>query len=323
MKILMIGGTGIISSAVTKLCLEKGYDVFLLNRGESRKLPDGAKHIKADIRKQNEVKVLLEDHKFDSVVDWISFTREHAENDFELFRNRTKQFIYISSASAYLKPVKSLPVKEDFPLGNPVWEYSRNKIAGESFLTEKRLSEDFPVTIVRPSHTYDKTKIPLPGYWTTLKRMIDGKPIIIHGDGTSLWTLTHTNDFAKGFLALIGNESAIGETYNITSDEYLTWDEICKTMAAAINVIPKIVHVPSDIILKYDREWGEGLLGDKAYSMIFDNTKIKSLAPEFKSEVSFEKGAKEIVMWYLENKERQIVDIEKDKLMDFLAEKFR
>ncbi|MCF8414328.1 MAG: SDR family oxidoreductase, partial [Melioribacteraceae bacterium] len=280
MKILMIGGTGIISSAVTKLCLEKGYDVFLLNRGESRKLPDGAKHIKADIRKQNEVKVLLEDHKFDSVVDWISFTREHAENDFELFRNRTKQFIYISSASAYLKPVKSLPVKEDFPLGNPVWEYSRNKIAGESFLTEKRLSEDFPVTIVRPSHTYDKTKIPLPGYWTTLKRMIDGKPIIIHGDGTSLWTLTHTNDFAKGFLALIGNESAIGETYNITSDEYLTWDEICKTMAAAINVIPKIVHVPSDIILKYDREWGEGLLGDKAYSMIFDNTKIKSLAPE-------------------------------------------
>lgn len=323
MKVLFIGGTGVISSSCSELCIERGIDLYLLNRGKSfRTPPKEAKVISGDIRNYDEVKLLLSKHSFDVVVDWIAYNEEQVRADYNLFRDKVDQFIFISSASAYHKPTLKLPITEDTPLYNPFWKYSQAKIDCENFLMKKYDEEKFPVTICRPSHTYDKTKVPLKSDFTFLNRIKHGKKIIMHDDGNSLWTLTHTLDFAKGFVGLIGNPKTIGEAYHITSDEALTWNTIAETLAQKIGVEPNIAHVPSGFITKYDEEWGVGLIGDKANNMVFDNSKIKNIAPEFKAVISFDQGAKEIVDWYFSNKDWQVVNHELDILMDKIIDDF-
>lgn len=315
MKILFIGGTGVISSSCSQLSLDKGYELFLLTRGKSfRTAPAGANIIKGDINDKDSIKNILAGHKFDVVVNWIAFNQKDVERDFELFRDKTEQYIFISSASAY-SPQRKLPITEETPLENPYWAYSRAKIDCENYLTQKYSEEKFPVTIVRPSHTYDKTKTPLRVEYLPFYRMKNGKEIIIHDDGKSLWTLTHTKDFAKGFVGLLGNKKTVGEKYHITSDEVLSWNKIAETLAAKAGYELKIVHIPSETIAKYDEEWGAGLFGDKANDAVFDNLKIKNIVPEFNANIPFEKGAEEIAEWYSDPK-NQIVNYELDSLMD-------
>lgn len=300
MKILFIGGTGVISSACSDLCIQKGYELWLLNRGNSfRPVPKGANLLIADIRQPQEVKSILSEHFFDVIVDFISFETLHLQNNFKIFKDRFKQYIFISTASAYHKPVINLPITESTPLKNPFWEYSRKKIACEEYLMAHYVESNLPVTIVRPSHTYDKTMVPLPlGRFTSLYRLMNQQKIIIHGDGTSLWTLTHHQDFAVGLIGLIGNYKTLGETFHITSDEILTWNEIVATYGYILGVVPDIVHIPSDFISLYDKEWGDGLLGDKAHSKFFDNSKIKHFVPEYNPKITWSRGAGEILDWY-------------------------
>lgn len=317
MKVLFIGGTGVISAACSKLALERGIELFLLNRGEStRPVPEGAKILRGDIRDKDSAKNALGEHKFDAVVDWIAFMPEHIETDLELFRGKTNQYIFISSASAYQTPPVNLPVTESTPLANPFWQYSRDKIACEDRLLKAYREEQFPITIVRPSHTYDRTMLPLKGRYTVIDRMRKGKKVIVHGDGTSLWVLTHTSDFAKGFVGLLGNSRAIGEAFQITSDALLTWNEIYELAARAAGTTAEIVHIPSEVIARYDAEWGAELLGDKAHSMIFDNTKIKRVVPDYMATTPFSRGIEEIIAWFDADESRQIVDERLDQLMD-------
>lgn len=304
-KILFIGGTGIISSACTPAALAAGFEVTLLNRGQtSRPIPPGVEILPANYHDLEEVKRQLAGKNFDCVVNWIAFTPDQVRRDIELFSERVEQYVFISSASAYQTPPQSLPVTEATPLENPFWEYSRNKIACENELTRVGDTHNFPYTIVRPSHTYDRTLMPFRGGATYLERMLKGKEVIVHGDGTSLWVLTHHQDFAKGFVGLLCEEKAKWNVYHITSDELLTWNQILMDLADAAGVDPKIVHIPSEVIQRYDPDWGASLLGDKSHSMIFDNSKIKELVPGFKAEIPFHQGAKEIVSWYLEDVER-------------------
>lgn len=317
MKILFIGGTGVISSASSALAVEQNHELYLLNRGTSlRPAPKGAHQLTADFHDPAAVKNALGSHKFDVVVDWIAFQPGQIESDIRIFQSITSQFIFISSASAYQTPPACLPVTEETPLENPFWEYSRNKIACEKILTDAFQKQKFPMTIVRPSHTYDKTLLPFDGHWTVVDRMRRGKPIIVHGDGTSLWTLTHHRDFARGFVGLLGNQRAIGQAVHITSDEWLNWNQIYGMIAGAAGVTPAIVHIPSDVINKYDQGWGAGLLGDKSISMIFDNSKIKNLVPGFHCDIPFAQGAEEIIQWYDANPERKTIDPAFDQLCD-------
>ncbi|NLG70568.1 MAG: SDR family oxidoreductase [Chloroflexi bacterium] len=309
MKVLFIGGTGIISSACSKLALEKGIDLYLLNRGQSvRPVPEGAQVLTADIRSPDTVREAIGNQTFDVVVDWVAYTPEHVQTDLDLFRGRTGQYIFISSASAYQTPPARLPVTESTVLDNPCWKYSQDKIACEELLVRVYREEKYPITIVRPSHTYDCTSLPVRGGYTVVDRMLKGKKVIVHGDGTSLWTLTHHADFAKGFVGLLGNPHAIGEAYHITSDEWLTWNQIFTTIARAFGTEADIVHVPSDLIAAYDPEWGASLLGDKAHSFILDNSKIKRLVPDFVCTIPFARGAEEIAAWYREDPARCRVD---------------
>ena len=318
MKVLFIGGTGIISSACSELAAREGIDLYLLNRGQTvdRPAPIGATVLFGDIRDRASSEAALAGHNFDAVVDWIAFTPDHVQADIDLFRSRTGQYVFISSASVYQTPPASLPVTESTLLDNPYWDYSRNKIACEELLVRAYRDEKFPMTIVRPSHTYDATKIPLMGGYTSLQRMKDGKPLLVHGDGTSLWTLTHHRDFAKGFVPLLGNQRALGEAIHITSDEWLTWNQIYEIMASALGTPAELVHVPSELINAFDPLHGAGLLGDKSHSMIFDNSKIKRLAPGFACTIPFSWGAHEIVAWHEADPARQQVDPYVDALMD-------
>ncbi|MCB0250793.1 MAG: SDR family oxidoreductase [Anaerolineae bacterium] len=318
MKVLFIGGTGIISSACSELAAREGIDLYLLNRGQTvdRPAPIGATVLFGDIRDRASSEAALAGHNFDAVVDWIAFTPDHVQADIDLFRSRTGQYVFISSASVYQTPPASLPVTESTLLDNPYWDYSRNKIACEELLVRAYRDEKFPMTIVRPSHTYDATKIPLMGGYTSLQRMKDGKPLVVHGDGTSLWTLTHHRDFAKGFVPLLGNQRALGEAIHITSDEWLTWNQIYEIMASALGTPAELVHVPSELINAFDPLHGAGLLGDKSHSMIFDNSKIKRLAPGFACTIPFSWGAHEIVAWHEADPARQQVDPYVDALMD-------
>ncbi|MFA6598908.1 MAG: NAD-dependent epimerase/dehydratase family protein [Ignavibacteriaceae bacterium] len=323
MKILFIGGTGVISSACSELCIERGFDLFLLNRNQSVKKPHpDAKVILADIRDVDTVKEKLSKEKFDVVVDWIAYSEEHVKNDFELFNDRTDQYIFISSASTYHKPPIKAPLTEDTPLHNPFWEYSQNKINCENYLMQKFHEQKFPATICRPSHTYDKTRFPLYGNFTAFNRMKLNKNIIIHGDGKTLWTLTNAKDFAKGFIGLIGNPKTIGESYHITSDEVLTWNQIAETIAAAAGLELKITHMSAEFISKYDAEWGRNITGDKGYDTTFDNSKIRSVVPDFKATIPYHEGVKEVIDWYSE-KENQIVNAEVDLMMDKMIEDFK
>jgi len=318
MKVLFIGGTGIISSACSELALQRGIELYLLNRGQSpRPIPVGAKVLRGDIRQLSSVAAVLGELSFDSVVNWVAYTPDQVQSDLEIFRDRTKQYVFISSASAYQTPPGFLPVTESTPLHNPFWGYSRDKAACEELL-EQAAGAGFPITIVRPSHTYDRTLLPFHGGYTTVARMRAGKPVVVHGDGTSLWTLTHHRDFAVGFVGLLGNPHALGQTFQITSDEWLSWNQIHQIIGLAAGAEPELVHVPSDLIAAYDPKWGAGLLGDKAHSMIFDNSKIRRLVPDFHPVIPFWQGAKEIIDWHDEDQTRQVVDPHVDLMQDKL-----
>src|SRR5580693_5310252 len=311
LKVLFIGGTGVISSACARVAVEHGIDLFVLNRGHStdRPLPPGVTTLRADAREPRSVRQEIKDLDFDAVVNWVAFTPDQVQTDIELFSGRTGQYVFISSASAYQTPPARVPVTESTPLRNPYWQYSRDKIACEDLLTEAYREENFPATIVRPSHTYDQTSIPFDGKWTALARMRAGKEVVVHGDGTSLWTLTHHADFAQGFVPLLAHPRTVGDVFHITSDDVLTWDQIAHSLAAALGVTPRIVHVPSDAIAAADPQWGAGLIGDKAHSMVFDNTKVRRLVP----------GARQIADWYLADPARQVTDQALDGVMDKLA----
>jgi len=323
MKALFIGGTGNISSACVELALARGIEVTLLNRGTSGRLvPNGAHVVNGDIRDQKSVRAALGSCSFDVVADFVAFTPGHIETDLELFRRRTGQYIFISSASTYQTPPAILPVTESTVLDNPYWEYSRNKTACEERLVRAYREEKFPITIVRPSHTYSAPYVPVEGGWTTIDRMLRGEPVIVHGDGTSLWTLTHATDFAKGFVGLMGNAHAIGEAFHITSDEWLTWNQIYEILAAAAGVKPTLVHVPSDLIAAYDKAWGESLLGDKTHSFILDNSKVKHLVPDFICTTPFSRGAEEIIAWHMADPARQQVDPAFNALCDRILQAY-
>jgi nucleoside-diphosphate-sugar epimerase len=317
MRVLFIGGTGIISSASTRLAAERGIKLTLLNRGRSdRPVPDGVETVRADIRNPASVESALAGRTFDAVVDWVCFTAEHAETDLRLFSRRTGQFVFISSASAYQTPPSRLPVTESTPLVNPFWEYSRNKIACEEIFVRAHRDARFPAVIVRPSHTYDRTLLPTHGRYTDIDRMRRGRKIVVHGDGSSLWTLTHHMDFAVGLVGLLGNPRALGEAFHITSDETLTWDQIAGILGRAAGAEPKIVHVPSELIAAYFPDWGESLLGDKTHSMVFDNTKIRCLVPDFNPSIPFSRGAEEILAWYDADPSRRATDGAYEKTLD-------
>lgn len=323
MKILFIGGTGIISSACTELAIVQGFDVTLLNRGQSnRPAPAQARQIQADIRNLAEAQAALSNAHFDVVVNWVAFAPEHIEIDLALFTGRAGQYIFISSASAYQTPPARLPITESTPLHNPFWHYSRQKIACEDRLMQAYRETGFPVTIVRPSHTYNQTRLPMKGRYTVVQRMRQGKKVVVHGDGTSLWTLTHHSDFAKGFVGLLGHSAAIGNAFHITSDEVLTWNQIFEQVAAAAGATADMVHISSATIARHDPAWGDSLLGDKAHSMIFDNRKIKQLVPEFVATIPFWQGAKEIMAWHDADPARQQIDPAFDQLLDDLIARY-
>ena len=324
MRVLFVGGTGIISSACTRLAVERGIELFVLNRGRrARPIPDSVTRLPADIRDPETARQAIGKLEFDAVVDWVAFTPEHVEIDLALFVGRTAQFIFISSASAYQTPPDSLPVTEETPLGNPIWQYSRDKIACEARLMRAFREDRFPCTIVRPSHTYDCTLSPPRGGWTVIERMRRGAPVVVHGDGSSVWTLTHHRDFATGLVGLLGRADAVGEAFHITSDEWLTWDRINRTLARAAGASVEIVHVPSDIIRRYDPAWGDSLLGDKTHSKIFDNSKIKRFVPDFEATIPFSAGAEEIIAWHDADSTRQTVDHPLDRTMDRIIADWR
>jgi nucleoside-diphosphate-sugar epimerase len=310
LRILFIGGTGIISSACAPRALAAGHELTVLNRGSTsiRPVPAGVEVLRADIRDSASVRAAIGGRAFDVVVNFVAFTREQVQSDVDLFNGRTGQYVFISSASAYQKPPRRVPVTESTPLHNPFWQYSRDKIACEETLLRAYRDADFPVTIVRPSHTYDRTSPPIEGGWTQIDRMRHGLQVVVHGDGTSLWTLTHHVDFARGFVGLLGNTRAIGEAYTITGGDVLTWDQIFTLLGTAAGAQPRLVHMASELIASVDPEWGPGLLGDKAHSMIFDNTKIKTAVPDYVASIPFEQGAREIIAWHDEDPSRQVVD---------------
>ena len=320
MKILIIGGTGTISTAVSCRLAESEHELYLLNRGNTNKtLPADIKFIKTDINDEKAASECLGGMKFDVVCDFIGFVKSQLERDFRLFAGKTKQFVYISSASAYNKPPSDYIITEGTSLANPFWEYSRNKIQCEEYLMKLYRDEGFPVTIVRPSHTYCETSVPLGvhgrnGSWQVIKRMLEGKPVIIHGDGTSLWTMTDSRDFAEGFIGLLGNPHAIGEAFQITSDETLTWNQIYQTIARCLEVELKPYYVSSEFLAAVsDYDFTGSLIGDKANSVVFDNSKLKRAVPGFRPKIRFEEGIRSTLNYVLSHKECQIEDEEFDK----------
>ncbi|MBI1282289.1 MAG: NAD-dependent epimerase/dehydratase family protein [Anaerolineaceae bacterium] len=300
MKVLFIGGTGTISTAVSRLAIEKGIELYHLNRGQKAAPVAGVKTLIGDIHQPESLKKALEGQQFDVVVDWIAFKTDDIERDLMLFRGKVKQFIFISSASAYQKPVSRHIITESTPLYNPYWEYSRNKIACEDKLMAAYRDEDFPMTIVRPSHTYDHN-LPLSigsgATYTVPDRIKKGLPVVVHGDGTSLWVVTHSEDFARGFIGLLGNLQAIGHAFHITTDEVLTWNQIYETLADALGVKANVVHISSEFIAQVVPDMGPNLLGDKAHSVVFDNSKIKAFVPEFKAVIPFREGVRQALGW--------------------------
>lgn len=328
MKILLIGGTGTISLAITKLLSKSEHEVYLLNRGNrNAEVPANVKMITADVSNENDVAEKLEGMCFDAVCEFIGFVPEQVERDYRLFNGKTKQYIYISSASAYHKPVKDYRITEATTLANPYWEYSRNKIACEEFLMKMYRENGFPVTIVRPSHTYGLRSVPVgvhgnKGSFQILKRMLEGKPVIIPGDGTSLWTITFNEDFAKGYVGLISNPHAIGEAFQITSDESLTWTQIFQIIADILEVELKPYYVASEFLASVSNyDLMGSLIGDKANTVVFDNTKLKRAVPGFQAVIRAEQGLRKTIEYIFEHKELQVEDPEFDAWCDKVIEK--
>jgi nucleoside-diphosphate-sugar epimerase len=328
MRALFIGGTGTISTAITALAPRYGFELYLLNRGNRTSLvPEGVKVIEADIYDEAAVREKLKDMTFDVVAEFIAFHPDALKRDVRLFAGRTKQYIFISSASAYQKPLSSPYITESTPLYNPFWEYSRNKIACEEYLTEEYRRNGFPITIVRPSHTYGDFDVPLAihgrnGSYSVIHRIKNGKKVIVHGDGSSLWTLTHNSDFAKAFVGLMGNVHAIGEAVQITSDESLSWNQIYKIIGDALGVEPKLVHIPSETLAKAHEDYIGGLLGDKTHSVIFDNSKIKRLVPGFTAAVRFDQGVRQTLDYIEKHPQLQRMDPEFDSWTDKMIEAY-
>ncbi len=329
MKVLFIGGTGNISTPLSLLAVEKGVDLYHLNRGNRPAIP-GVKNLSADINNRIEVDKALRNHKWDVVVNWIAFTPEDIQRDYELFRESARQYIFISSASAYQKPPTNPVITESTPLRNPVWDYSLNKIACEDLLVKLYRESGFPMTIVRPSFTYYSV-IPLSlGGWeefTVIDRMRKGLPIVVHGDGTSLWTITHASDFARGFYGLMNNMNAIGEAFHITSDEALTWNRIYEAVAHAANGVARIVHISSEAIADYADKHNYPsvrgtLLGDKSHCAIFDNSKIKRLVPGFIATKPFEEGIRQTIEWFDAHPARKVVKEETNRFLDGLIQTY-
>jgi nucleoside-diphosphate-sugar epimerase len=324
LRVLFIGGSGQISSACSRRAVELGIDLYVLNRGRTsnRPLPPEAHVLGGDIRDPASARAALGDLEFDAVADFVAYTPEHVQADVDLFAGRTGQYVFISSASAYQKPVGRLPIVESTPLRNPIWPYSQDKIACEDLLVRAYREGGFPATIVRPSHTYDRANLPFEGGWTVVERMRRGREVVVHGDGTSLWTLTHHADFAKAFVGLLGHPQAIGDSFHITSDEVLTWNQIFELVAVAAGAQPRLVHVASDAIFAADERWGRSLLGDKAHSVIFDNAKVRALVPDYVATIPFAQGAREIVAWHDEDPARRAVDERVDALIDQLVARY-
>lgn len=330
MKVLFIGGTGLISSACSDLALERGLELFLLNRSISGKypLPPGARLLEGDVSvNETGLAEMLAGYEFDVVVDWIAYTPEDIERDLRLFRGRTRQFVFISSASAYQKPPSHYLITEETPLENPFWQYSRNKIACEERLMQAYRQESFPVTIVRPSLTYGPSQLPLNvNSWqhpyTVIDRMKRGLPVIVPGDGTSLWVFTWNADFARGFLGLLGNPKAIGEAYHITSDEVLTWNEAYRQVGYALGVDLHIVHIPSDLIAAYDPDALGSLTGDKVNSVVFDNSKIKALVPDFECTVPWSQGVRRTLAWFDADPSRLTIDTRLNAIWDKILSEY-
>lgn len=325
MKILMIGGTGTISSAITRQLAESGHDLWLLNRGiRKNEVPASVKQIIADIDDEAKVLASLPDEPFDAICEFIGFLPSQVERDIRLFRGRTRQYVYISSASAYNKPAANHVITEGTTLANPYWEYSRNKIVCEELLLREYRGNGFPVTIVRPSHTYCERGVPvsvhgLKGSWQVLKRMMEGKPVLVQGDGTSLWTLTWNEDFARGFIGLLGNPKAIGEVFQIMSDEQLTWNQVYGCVANALHTTANLYHVSSDFLAAVaPKEWDftGNLLGDKSLTVIFDCTKLKRAVPGFCATTRFDEGVRRCVDYILSHPELQVEDLEFDTWCD-------
>lgn len=324
MKILIIGGTGTISTAISRMLLENPeHELYLINRGTRNEvLPSNVNVIAGDINDEESMAQKLKDMRFDAVCDFIAFVPSQVERDFRLFAGKTKQYVFISSASAYQKPLSDYRINEGTPLANPYWEYSRNKIACEDCLMKLYREQSFPVTIIRPSHTYDERSVPLGvhgsnGSWQVIKRMLEGKPVIIHGDGTSLWTMTHNSDFAAAFIGLLGNVHAIGESVQITSDETVTWNQIYHSIADHLGVELKPCYVPSDFLAdvsNYDMRGS--LIGDKANSVVFDNSKLHRLVPGFAAKIRFDQGVAMTLDYVLSHSECQKEDPEFDQWCD-------
>jgi nucleoside-diphosphate-sugar epimerase len=311
MRVLFIGGTGFISTAVSRQAIAKGFELYLLNRGVRPVHLPGSHSLTADVHKPEDVRAALQGLEFDVVVDWIAYAPDDIERDLALFRGRVKQYVFISSASAYQKPPAHYLITESTPLYNPYWEYSRNKIACEERLMQAYRDEGFPVTIVRPSLTYDPNFPIAIGGWgcyTLADRLNKGRPIIVHGDGSSLWVVTHADDFGRGFLGLLGNGRALGHAFHITSDEVLAWDQIYQTIAEALGVEAKIVHIPSDFIARVAPQLAGSLLGDKTWSVVFDNSKIKAFVPGFQASIPFRDGIRRTLAWFAADESRRRID---------------
>lgn len=328
MKILFIGGTGTISTAISKQLAALGHELYLINRGNrNSELPENINFITVVVNDEAAVAEKIKDMSFDSVCDFIGFVPEQLERDYRLFKGKTKQFMYISSASAYNKLPSDYVITEGTALANPYWEYSRNKIKCEDFLMKMYRDEGFPVTIIRPSHTYDERSVPLgvhgaKGSWQVIKRIMDGKQVIIHGDGTSLWTITNNADFAKGFIGLIGNPRAIGEAFQITTDVSLTWNQIYGAIANTLGVELKPYYVTSEFLAAtaphYD--FTGSLIGDKSNSVVFDNSKLKRAVPGFECTIRPEEGIRKTIEYCLAHPECQVEDPEFDAYCDKVIE---
>ncbi|HEY8319000.1 MAG TPA: NAD-dependent epimerase/dehydratase family protein [Amnibacterium sp.] len=320
-RILFIGGSGIISAASVRLAVELGHTVTVLNRGRTsiRPLPSGVEVLVADVRDQQSVDEALGDREFDAVAQFLAFTTDHVQPDIQRFAGRTGQYVFISSASAYQKPPASVPVTESTPLKNPFWQYSRDKIACEDLLVAAYRDADFPAVIVRPSHTYDDTTLPTLGGWTDIARMRAGKPVVVHGDGTTQWTLTHSDDFAVGFVGLLDRPETIGNAYTITGESAPTWDQVYTWLGKAAGASADLVHVASETIAAALPDRGDGLIGDKAHSMLFDTTKLRRIVPEFTTTIPYAVGARRVLAWYDAHPDAQQVDAELDAAFDRLV----
>jgi nucleoside-diphosphate-sugar epimerase len=328
MRVLFIGGTGIISTASTRLAAERGIHLTLLNRGRhAAEFPGGVQTLAVDVEDEAAAAGALAGAPFDAVVDWVAYTAAHIDRDLRLFRGRTRQYIFISSASAYQKPPSDYRITESTPLSNPYWDYSRNKIACEERLMLAYREEGFPITIVRPSLTYGDTQIPLavnswPRSYTVVDRMRRGKKVIVPGDGTSLWCMTHNSDFAKGLVGLLGHEQAIGHAFHITSDEVMSWNQFYRITCEAAGAEPNLVHIPSDFIAACLPEYVGGLLGDKALSAVFDNSKIKSFVPGYCATMPYAQGIRRTLAWFDADPARRQIDAEADAAYDKLIDAY-